>query len=238
MKTCLKVFGLCPNLIGCTLSFAFQSPPWTAIPPDVPIVHQLQALTLWAQHDQTNEFFDHLTLPALSAFALESYGCDLPDWSQDSFVGFLSRSGCYLKTFKVHTPALSSDELVELLCLLPTLTELSIEGTEIEVLGDTLFHSLTYDETTGWSCLCPKLEIFAFGGYFVLSEGTLARMLESRYRSDTSQSQNTCLRRVTVMLTDRYGHEGLEMYTKELETIRKKGLRVVVEEMDRRRRLI
>jgi hypothetical protein len=234
----LKVFGLCPNLIGCTLSFAFQSPPWTAIPPDVPVVHQLQALTLWAQRDQTNEFFDHLTLPALSAFALESYESDPPDWPQDSFVGFLSRSGCHLKTFKVHTPALSSYELVELLCLLPTLTELSIEGTEIEVHGDTLFHSLTYDETTGRSCLCPKLEIFAFGGYFLSSEGTLARMLESRCRSDTSQSQNACLRRVTVMLTDRYGYEGLVMYMKELETIQNKGLRVVVEEMDRRRRLI
>jgi len=234
VKTCLQVFGLCPNLIGCTLSFAILGPPWTAIPPGVSVVHKLQALTLWGQRYQTNEFFDHLTLPALSAFALESSVSNHDTgWPQDSFVGFLSRSGCHLKTFKVHTPALSSYELVDLLCLLPTLTELSIEG-----LGDTLFHSLTYDETTGGSCLCPKLEIFAFGGYFNSSDGTLARMLESRYHSDASQSQNKCLRRVTIMLTDRYGYRRLDMYMKELETIRKKGLRVVVEKMDRRRRLI
>jgi hypothetical protein len=227
---CFNVLRLCPNLIDC----AFQSVAPFELPSPVPdglsIIHQhLRVLTLRVEHDESDlhKFFDHLTLPALSAFVIFFTG---HDWPQTSFKAFLSRSGCSLKTIKLHTTALSTDELVGLLSLLPTLKELMIRGSEFDPLGDTLFLRLKYDETAEESCLCPELEVVTLSGSIAPSNGMLAKMLESRYRSDTSQARITRLQKVTVMLNPhQYKYKQQKKYWKELETVRKRGLEVVMD---------
>jgi hypothetical protein len=219
------VLNRCPNLIDCTFeSFPYDRPTLLPIPPDVSVVHQhLRALTLGSRQYR---LFDHLTLPALCTFALGRWDCDDEDWPQDSFTAFLLRSGCSLKTIELRTREVSSDQLIELLGLLPTLTELSIKGTT-DALGDALFHSLTYDETAE-ECLCPELKAITLGYSIDSSKGVLARMIESRYCVDTSQSQIACLQRVTIM--PEWCEKEWEEYLVELEVVRNKGLSVVVEE--------
>jgi hypothetical protein len=227
---CFHVLRLCPNLIDCAFHrvalFELPSP----IPDDMSIVHRhLRVLTLRVQYNDSDsfEFFDHLTLPALSAFVIIFAG---HDWPQASFKAFLSRSGCSLKTIELHTAALSTHDIVELLSLLPTLKELLIRGSEVDPLGDTLFLHLIYDETAQESCLCPELEVITLYGYIAPSNGMLAKMLESRYRSDTSQARITRLRKFTVRLNPhRHGYKQQKKYWKELETVRKRGLDVVMD---------
>jgi len=226
VNECLNVLHQCPNLIDCTFeSVPYVRPTWLPIPLDVSVVHQhLCALTLGSQQ---YKLFDYLTLPALCTFALGGWDCDDEDWPQDSFTAFLLRSGCSLKTIKLRTTEVSGDQLMELLGLLPTLTELSIKGIGTHALGDALFHNLTYDGTAEEPCLCPELEAITLGGSIASSKGVLARMIESRYCVDTSQSQIVCLQRVTIML----GYEKeWEEYLIELEVMRNKGLSVVVEQ--------
>jgi len=225
---CFKVLCLCPNLVDCTFDAVatFGEPP-PPIPHDVLIVRQhVHALTLATRDDNLYKFFDHLTLPALSALTLFSGD----DWRHVSFEAFISRSGCSLKTIKLHI-TVSTDQLIVLLSLLPTLREFYIEGSEFDPLGNAFFNSLTYNETAKELCLCPALEVITLGGFIVPSNGMLAKMLKSRYYLGRSKSRRVaCLQRVSVMLdVCRHGYDERVAYCKELKKIRKKGLDVTVD---------
>jgi len=226
VRECYKVLRLFPNLVDCTLeSFALLDHPLSPVLQGTSIVHQcLRALTLDIEtyDSDLDDFFDYLTLPALSTLVLILDGLQ---WQRTSFKAFLSRSGCSLNTIKLHTIALSTDEFVELLSLLPTLKELLIRGSVFNPLGDTLFRSLKYDETAEESCLCPELEVIDLGGFIAPSNGMLAQMLGSRYRSDTSQSRIACLQKVIVTFDVEYR---LDKYSKELKEIGERGLDVEV----------
>ena len=177
---CLKMLRLCPDLVDCTFHDSTLSDAF--IPKEVPIVHQrLRALTL-GRCSQIDSLINYITLPALSSLSLQSHW-----WELGPLVAFLVRSGT-LKTFEVHTTAVSTDQLIELLHHLPKLTELSIKGSIAYPLGDVLFESLTYDETADHRLpLCPELQVITLAGYIESTEGTLAKMLRSRCHSESSR---------------------------------------------------
>jgi len=232
VEECLIVLHLCPSLIECTFPLiAFHLPPPLPVHQSMSIVHQhLRVLSLGSLHEQTYDLLDYLTLPVLSTFALGRLRDDHHrmafNWPRDSFKAFLSRSGT-VKTFRVQTAILSSLLLVELLHLLPTLTELSIEGDEFDPLEDTLFHTLTYGEKAEM-VLCPKLQVITLGGDVLSSEGTLVKMLESRSCSNPSQSRIAVLQKAVIVLTGEWD-ASWEDILEELEAMRVKGFDVVVE---------
>jgi hypothetical protein len=215
-----SVLRLCPNLVDCT--FHDSALPDAFIPKEVPIVHQrLRTLTLGLCSPSDN-LIDYITLPALSSLSLQSR------WQETwelGLVAFLLRSGT-LTTFKVHTDAVSTDQLIELLHHLPKLTELYLKGSFAHPLGDVLFESLTYDETAEDGIfLCPELRAITLAGYIKPSEGTLAKMLRSRCHSESSRPRIARLQKVTVM-TSEYNQQ--VEHLGEVEVMRDHGINVTV----------
>jgi hypothetical protein len=159
------------------------------LPPELPysqspiILPRLLSFTI--PTGEPLDFLDNLTCPALREIEF----CDRETWdshwSMPSLVSLLVRSRCALERLHIRFSPISEIELIE--CLQHTnssLIELTVQTAGNAVVTDNFFTSLTnrhYDSTRP-AHLCPKLEVLALYGCISASQGTFAKMIESRLK--------------------------------------------------------
>jgi hypothetical protein len=187
---CFQLLEQCPNVVEC----GFSSLKMTSEVRETYCLILLPRLrSLMVATDQNlKTFFDHLCMPALEELALESFSSSFagfPEWSQSAFLDMLCRSSCPLSRLQFYFMKLSSENLIA--CLQATegsLVELTIHsafGLPMYV-NDIVLRLLTHRNDAEFRCLCPKLEVLSLLSCITCLNGTLADMVESRWRVDSS----------------------------------------------------
>lgn len=169
-------------------------PPHTSAEDLVPVVHgSLTKLTLTFTGG-SSVFFDNVTLPALREIHITRMGpwveTSYSTWSQSSFVSFLSRSECKLRSFSIVDFDITSEEILAILRYLSSsLVKFEIEHIRAHIITDEVLKALTYPtilthESTRIddikSVLCHCIEELRIVGCIFSTDGILADMVESR----------------------------------------------------------
>lgn len=130
-----------------------------------------------------------VVLPAITDLKIDHFaaamGAQAPSWSQPTFNALFAGSSCKLRRLflDVQTPISEFEVLACLQLASATLVELYIGGT-VKV-DDGVLSALTATKRGGAATfICPKLEILDLRRCLCSSDGTLADMIESRWKDD------------------------------------------------------
>ena len=188
---CLGIIQACPMLrSGCFLIILPVDGRIYTFKRSRFVHHNLELLDIRTQGD-FREFFARLTLPRLSDLSIEMGYFDIEDsqrmWPQSQFMELLSRSGCSLESLALSNADITPEELIA--CLQCTSLSvrnllLSTETLEHTCVTDDVLRSLTYRSAIPDALLlCPNLVNIKFWGSLSSSDGILADMIESRWRT-------------------------------------------------------
>lgn len=161
----------------------------------VPVVNEsLQQLALTCMGN-ASVFFELLTLPALQDLQItkaHSWLDTTISWlRQGTFIEFLSRSKCRLTNLVIVDFIMTSEELVILLRLSPSLVRFHIESFRARFVTNRVLEALVYpaedsvalvspDAADSSLVICPFLRQLYIVGCLSATDGILARMVESR----------------------------------------------------------
>jgi hypothetical protein len=193
----LHILQMSPNLTKGTFKIRGGDHD-TSLPRSVTpkVYEKLSDLDVNVDFDAMIGLLEHLTLPGLRSLTVQaSSNFDFSPYYE--FMAFLSRSQTPLQRLKLSCVVIASEELIEVLCLTPSLKNLYIEGWSSVYLSEQFFEALTlhHDTSDGGdnnndkngdgarvvhSNLCPLLETLTIRTKFIVS-GALAKMVESRY---------------------------------------------------------
>jgi F-box-like len=176
--------------------------------PNRPIVdlHQLKYLDV-SLTIQTEEFFDHLLLPALRDLSMITH-LSLDEWPQSEFMSLLFRSSFNLTRLTFHDLGISAGELIEILQHTPLLVEFDFI-TYYFARDDSLMKRLIYDADSDEEnpCLIRKLEVLTFRNDLFNNLSFVWDLVNSRWFPDESGSEDesrsnlrepSCLRKVIL----------------------------------------
>lgn len=218
LEDVLHVLTSCPLLERCDLSMDLRDDSLD-LPrvSDLPIVlAHLKILSLDAMRYAVpvTFIFDSLAAPNLSELRVGLFFEF--DWPQEAFAAFMARSGCAIKTLGLLAVWVDENDLVETLRLLSALETLEIvnlrlsEREERICVTDRHIALLTPPREgagAGETVLCPRLTRVVFDLCFDLTDGLLARMMESRWRAPPGHTLAR-LRSIEVMFPDNMvGHD-------------------------------
>ncbi|KAF5340883.1 hypothetical protein D9758_012171 [Tetrapyrgos nigripes] len=165
------LFSNCPEL----LSLELQVDSFTEFPASLPPFPQLESLSL--TYEETNfprsNLLSALTLPSLTTLEFQNSSrrrwssflgnseLDMADWQRD-LTNMLRRSACQLQVLRCHDPFFASDnDLLEVLALTPTLTQISLNLNRTPgVLTSNFFQRLSVDTHNLADNMLPKLQSF------------------------------------------------------------------------------
>ncbi|KAJ7781867.1 hypothetical protein DFH07DRAFT_390269 [Mycena maculata] len=210
----LHVLASCPLLETCDLSIDLSDDA-PGLPPvaDPPIVlAHLTTLTLDSmRYTAAVAFvFDCIAAPKLLELRAGLY-FDF-GWPHAAFAGFITRSGCAVKTLGLLAIWMEEDELVEALRLLGALETLEIVNLNLTASEDHVFVAdrhlaLLTPRADAAETLCPRLTHIVLDRCFAAADGALADMMESRWRAPP-EGAIAWLRRVEVVFPDdMVGHD-------------------------------
>lgn len=173
----------CPALESCYLT---QSQPSSVLSDRAEtLLSKLRCLRLRLTSPSVDEFFTHLSLPALEDLGVQYF--DLEHWPLSHLQASIIRWSCTLKCLNIAHSTLSEDEFIILLQnVAHSLVELRLTSvcfSSSHFLGDELLASLTVSESHPRFpiCLCPQLErIDIYYNCGLSSDGILAAMVKSR----------------------------------------------------------
>lgn len=174
----MKVLASLPQLIHCTLKAVV---PTGALQRSLVLAPRLESLSLHTigsqGSDATYHVLDHITAPALLNLTL--------DFKQDfhralqhtRIISFIQRSSCKLEGLSIHG-VIRRQELLEILCKVPSLVEFAIDFTNSFLLYPTLDWS--FNDISG-ICL-PGLQVLRFSARQaeIINFNELVTLLESR----------------------------------------------------------
>jgi hypothetical protein len=211
----LHILQMSPNLTKGTFKIRGgdhdTSLPRSVIPK---VYEKLSDLEVNVDFDAMIGLLEQLTLPGLRSFTVHaSSNFDFSPYFE--FMAFLSRSRTPLQRLKLSCVMITSNELIDILCLTPSLKNLYIEGWSSVYLSEQFFEALTlhHDTDDGVDTnndksgdgaravhpnLCPLLETLTIRTKFTVT-GVLAKMVESRYLPDVQGY--TRLKKLDVTLT-------------------------------------
>ncbi|KAF8894480.1 hypothetical protein BD779DRAFT_1668983 [Infundibulicybe gibba] len=229
---CVRIMEQCPKLISCEFrAISTWDPTFMDVHPIL-----LPELHLLALHTSQpiGSLFERLMAPTLQVLKVVDLGhdFDVSLWSQSSMNDFLTRSECSLRNLYLLNVLSSEDDLIQ--CLRWTsnsLVELRLlDSKGVTVVMDRVLQLLTVRETPdGYiTCLCPKLEVMKLGTSLQSSDGVLAQMVESRWRSpssrfDPAQHQVVRLKSINPRLNNANHPEDI----RRLAILREEGLELV-----------
>lgn len=184
----LDILRICPKLVHWEVDIEDLFAPGPS-PLSVPtLTHSnLRKLTVKINSGWWG-FLDTITLPSLRALAFSGGTRTSSIWPQAMFTNFVMRSSCPLTHFALVRVPIMEQDLIQVLRLTDhTLEALTIEGTNLKCVKDTLLRELWPSDAAdfsapGYSYLCPNLENITFLDCISCSEGAFADMIESRWR--------------------------------------------------------
>ncbi|KAG7095962.1 hypothetical protein E1B28_006647 [Marasmius oreades] len=123
----VQIMALCTNIQEVELSRVndlLETDPFQAV-----TLPELRSMSVEGWKDHASSLFQSFTLPSLS-FLKIGVCSHSTHWVPDVMATFLLRSSCFITSFSLASATLSDSEIVNLLILMPTLTELSVEECE------------------------------------------------------------------------------------------------------------
>ncbi|KAI3610148.1 hypothetical protein WG66_007342 [Moniliophthora roreri] len=199
--------------------------------------------------DEAYYALEYLTLPRLSSLDIcyifeyyddeeeeEDEGWD--DWDEQHILGLFNRSGCTLTLLCLQGVPISDEQLIQLLCLMPALSSLSIFESGRYPFSHTnrtitrrFLQRLTINDTS--SPFLPKLTAISL---FLCEDGlvdtVLPNALISRWIPDDSQCTVACIECVIVTFKNKSENESKEavkILTPKLQFLREQGVWVTVD---------
>ena len=171
---CYEILSQAQNLLTCSFHIIFETP-------DLPLSQlchpHLCSLSVvhGSNYYNYDTILDYLTLPALSTL---QYTEAIPSniaRTRSSVAAFLSRSKCFLNRLDLQLGAVADGDMLKILQLLPSLSELRLSGIAThELLGQ-----LTYDPLDT-NPVVPALHTLELTDSSQKSIPLLADMIESR----------------------------------------------------------
>lgn len=148
-----------------------------------------------------SNFFDSLTLPCLKQLSITLFASerwrystyeDTVDpgiWPQTAFTAFIARSSCPLETLVLNNATITTDQLLSVLEMVPTLTTMKIaDEPKNPIITDSFLQSLTCHSppsaTDNPHYLLPRLTQVALSPSQAFDDGVLLKMIESRWHPD------------------------------------------------------
>jgi hypothetical protein len=236
-RDCLEWLHRCSNLIDCSVTICGDvGLPSSVVMARLPRLVKLKIM--WESEADLfapGDLFNGLVTSALSALCIQYEYAGLTGWPQLPFVSFLSRSACALRKLHLTDIPITDVQLIECLCILPSLVELIIDYDGIDSMlhpvTDMLFQRLIYrpPNLRSLPLLSPQLQAITFEGHFMVDGQTFGDMVASRWRIhgdmgvDDSIFEIARLKSVTWRYNrnldgetrarlEQYKEEGLELY--------------------------
>ncbi|KAF9454049.1 hypothetical protein P691DRAFT_657417 [Macrolepiota fuliginosa MF-IS2] len=204
--TALRILDMCPNLESCNMKIDTVR---GSLLYDPPHLSKLRTLSINLGFESLACFLDQLIVPRLTNLTvfvrgpLEQYG-----WAQEQFGAFLTQSNCHISRLEIHDTGMSSSEFAA--CLrhpsLQTLIELVIDDTRdwtwdpfvtyeaLDLLTVPSFHGRRRMHDHVGAIPHSKLYFLPFlerltvrGNCFLSQDGTIADMVESRWKYDSEE---------------------------------------------------
>ncbi|KAJ7364261.1 hypothetical protein DFH08DRAFT_730841 [Mycena albidolilacea] len=171
--------------------FVLASAASNLAPPASPCVlrHNLRSLDLTA--DLFGPLFNQLELPSLTHISLRRFDIGphpAPVWPHQEFMSLLMRSKCLLEQISLRDIDISPDQMID--CLRHT--SLSLEKLILAndrrmqhiIINDDVLRMLTWTRPDRGLNVCPHLSMVKFWDCHSSSDGVLADMIESRWKTD------------------------------------------------------
>lgn len=110
-------------------------------------------------------------------------------WPQTAFTAFIARSSCPLETLVLNNATITTDQLLSVLEMVPTLTTMKIaDEPKNPIITDSFLQSLTCHSppsaTDNPHYLLPRLTQVALSPSQAFDDGVLLKMIESRWHPD------------------------------------------------------
>jgi hypothetical protein len=189
-KDCLEWLHRCSNLVECSVTiFGDVGLPSSVVMARLPRLVKLEIV--WVSEADLlvlEDLFNGLVTPALSDLCIQYKYAGSTQWSQSPFVSFISRSACALRKLHLADIPITDVQLIECLCMLPSLVELIIDYDGIDSMlhpvTDMLFQRLIYrpPNLRSLPLLSPQLQAITFEGHFMVDGQTFGDMVASRWR--------------------------------------------------------
>jgi len=209
VQECLEAFHQTAHLLTCKVIIPEHVVESSSQWPHV-YLDQLTSMTVILQEDATI-FFDHLTLPALQN--LYYFNGSGPSFRRLN--SLLARSACALRTLVLGSTLetrVPEDEFLELLRIVPSLVELSLQ-CGISTRGCVELTDRRSENALA-SCLVERLEILRICRPFGFDDQAFADMIQSRWRTDKAS------RRSEYVGDQEWGAVGLAAVEIRVRTIR------------------
>ena len=124
------------------------------------------------------ELLANLVLPTLQYLGIDFIRAD--DWSHPHFMTFIAPFSLRLHTLHLYCPPMTDGDVIVCLRNLPSLVVLALRDRSVSgCLTDSVLDLLAYGES---SYLCPRLEDVRLEGVKFCSDGSIVKMVESRWR--------------------------------------------------------
>jgi hypothetical protein len=174
---CLETLSRMTSLVECHLedigyaTVSFQ------------VVSHLRSLLLTGYTDGVFALFQGLLLPDVSTI---TFDLEQNTWLPHEFLPFIRRSSCSLKRLTLLAVELTSDELIDCLFELPSLSELEIDsvwywGPELDdCFGEAVLSQLTIIDGKP-ACILPNLQVLQLWGPMQFDDHRFADMVQSRW---------------------------------------------------------
>ncbi|KAJ3567588.1 hypothetical protein NP233_g6275 [Leucocoprinus birnbaumii] len=208
--TALRILDMTPNLESCSMKIDTTRGSLMYNPPQLPKLH---TLSINLGFESLAGFLDHLIVPKLAHLAVSVRGTlEQYRWAHEQFDAFLTRSGCRIRRLEIHDTGMTSSEFAS--CIqhpgLQALTELVVDDTKgwtlnpfvteaaLDLLTVPSFNlpnsscardrKILHSDSPRIACLLPSLKRLTIrGNCFLSPDGTIAKMVESRWRNHSKE---------------------------------------------------
>nr|GAT48716.1 predicted protein [Mycena chlorophos] len=174
--------------------------------------HNLTSLDLTT--DLFGPLFNQLELPSLMHLSVRRFNNipphPTPVWPQEAFMSFLARSKCALQTISMNDTDIAPSGMSEFLRhVSPSLEKLVLNNDRRMrhvIVDDDVLRLLTRREEDADECVCPRLAMIKFWDCHRSTDGVLADMIESRWKTKTSAGPGRLLNIAFLILEGAVDH--------------------------------